>query len=486
MAAADDPQGYYGALGLATAATQLQIKRAYRQWAKKYHPDVTGNADAHDFLRVREAYETLGDRKRRARYDAIAHAGFPHESQRDAWPQDHAARPPEAMRCRACGAISAQPRYCVFSRVIGLLITWRNDHPQGIFCPHCAAGKSLRESVTCWLFGWWSVVGVFVTPVALWRNFRLGQKPADINVRVLMSQALYFHGAGSDVLARSCLAQAARFADADDARTIALLRSTMGEDDGRKIRDAWSVFRCPTSLVHALPIVLLCTAIGVYGLDRHWFVVPAPTPAPVASNDVRYVSVAWATVWAIEDGQYRKAVALPQFTTVEVLGPSTRPNFVTARLPDGRSATIKATDLAAGDGASAREAWCRQKTEADPANNEILWKYLSGENRVDLVNAGSDDAVAKFRDASGAAIVSLYVSGHSEATVDDFPSGTYRLEFATGQDWSRHCGLFLQHMQARRFPTFDTITTDMKYTITTAPDGDASTQPIDQTAFGLN
>jgi hypothetical protein len=94
--------------------------------------------------------------------------------------------------------------------------------------------------------------------------------------------------------------------------------------------------------------------------------------------------------------------------------------------------------------------------------------------------------VAKFRDASGAVIVSLYVSGHSEATLDDFPSGTYRLEFATGQDWSRRCGLFLLRMQTRRFPTFDAITTHMKYTIPASSDGAASTQPIDQTAFGVN
>ena len=53
----DDP---YKVLGLSPDATQDEIKKAYRQMAKKYHPDVS-KADASLFQRLTQAYETLLD-----------------------------------------------------------------------------------------------------------------------------------------------------------------------------------------------------------------------------------------------------------------------------------------------------------------------------------------------------------------------------------------------------------------------------------------
>jgi curved DNA-binding protein len=61
---------YYAALGVDRTASADEIKRAYRQLARKYHPDVSQEKDAEArFKDVGEAYEVLKDPEKRAAYD---------------------------------------------------------------------------------------------------------------------------------------------------------------------------------------------------------------------------------------------------------------------------------------------------------------------------------------------------------------------------------------------------------------------------------
>jgi curved DNA-binding protein len=61
---------YYETLGVTRAASQDDIKRAYRRLARKFHPDVSKEADAESrFKEVGEAYEVLKDPEKRAAYD---------------------------------------------------------------------------------------------------------------------------------------------------------------------------------------------------------------------------------------------------------------------------------------------------------------------------------------------------------------------------------------------------------------------------------
>ena len=63
---------YYEIMGVERDATQDQIKRAYRKLARKYHPDVSKEADAEErFKEVGEAYEVLKDPEKRAAYDQL-------------------------------------------------------------------------------------------------------------------------------------------------------------------------------------------------------------------------------------------------------------------------------------------------------------------------------------------------------------------------------------------------------------------------------
>src|SRR4051794_11995781 len=63
---------YYEVMGVQRTAIQDEIKRAYRKLARKFHPDVSKEAQAEDrFKEVQEAYEVLKDPEKRAAYDQL-------------------------------------------------------------------------------------------------------------------------------------------------------------------------------------------------------------------------------------------------------------------------------------------------------------------------------------------------------------------------------------------------------------------------------
>jgi len=63
---------YYEILGVKREATDSEIKSAYRKLARKYHPDVNKTQEAEQkFKDINEAYEVLGDKQKRQRYDSL-------------------------------------------------------------------------------------------------------------------------------------------------------------------------------------------------------------------------------------------------------------------------------------------------------------------------------------------------------------------------------------------------------------------------------
>ena len=73
-----DKRDYYEVLGVDKSSDDSQIKKAYRQMAKKYHPDMNpGDAEAEaKFKEVNEAYAVLSDPEKKQIYDQYGHDGL--------------------------------------------------------------------------------------------------------------------------------------------------------------------------------------------------------------------------------------------------------------------------------------------------------------------------------------------------------------------------------------------------------------------------
>ncbi len=73
-----DKRDYYEVLGVDKNADDATLKKAFRQLAKKYHPDMNpGDKEAEQkFKEVQEAYAVLSDADKRRQYDQFGHAAF--------------------------------------------------------------------------------------------------------------------------------------------------------------------------------------------------------------------------------------------------------------------------------------------------------------------------------------------------------------------------------------------------------------------------
>lgn len=68
---------YYQILGVSKNSTEAEIKKAYRNQARKYHPDVNKSQDSETrFKEINQAYQVLSDTQKRAAYDQFGDAAF--------------------------------------------------------------------------------------------------------------------------------------------------------------------------------------------------------------------------------------------------------------------------------------------------------------------------------------------------------------------------------------------------------------------------
>ncbi|GHO44764.1 DnaJ domain-containing protein [Ktedonospora formicarum] len=71
MHTSDTPENYYAILGVPIDADNDTLKRAYRQLARRYHPDLAGPEGALQMKRINRAYSVLNDAEQRHKYDTI-------------------------------------------------------------------------------------------------------------------------------------------------------------------------------------------------------------------------------------------------------------------------------------------------------------------------------------------------------------------------------------------------------------------------------
>src|SRR5215472_3364994 len=67
----DTPENYYAILGVPINADTNMLKRAYRQLARRFHPDLAGPEGELEMKRINRAYAVLSDAEQRQHYDTI-------------------------------------------------------------------------------------------------------------------------------------------------------------------------------------------------------------------------------------------------------------------------------------------------------------------------------------------------------------------------------------------------------------------------------
>lgn len=248
-----DPKGYYAALGVDPSADMEQIKAAFREQAKKVHPDYNARPEAEEaFQRINEAYRVLRDPLQRLSYTSFGDARLPAES----------ARP---MPCSRCGRVSAQPRFLVFHQVRSILLSTRSSSDSGIFCPVCAGRAALAASAVTWAQGWWGPAGLVLSPLALLRNLTGGTQPRGQNFTLLLNQARAFAARGRIDVACGVLHQARRFMQSRaDEDTLDALVEALGAPP-RRLRNQWKPLN-RAFLLQLLPLLALVGVLVAAGL----------------------------------------------------------------------------------------------------------------------------------------------------------------------------------------------------------------------------
>lgn len=84
----------YAILGIPATATDLEIKRAYRNLVKRYHPDRRSSESSHEQIAaINHAYDILSDPQKRAQYDrgfaAVYYAPPPEEDPMEVYKREY-------------------------------------------------------------------------------------------------------------------------------------------------------------------------------------------------------------------------------------------------------------------------------------------------------------------------------------------------------------------------------------------------------------
>ncbi len=453
-----DVHGYYALLGVNPFASSVTIKAAYRNAAKKYHPDQPGgNEEA--FVRLNQAYRVLSDAEARAAYDALTAPPAEPEA-----PSHLTAAP---VRCHRCHRVTLQPRRVILPWIQGRLWRVRQRSLTGVFCRPCANVMALRASYLTWIQGWWAPLGPFYSLWALWVGLWTGIRPREANASLLMDQARAFLAQGKGSLARACLEQAAPLAQgraALEERLRDLERVVGPQESAGRLRDRWRGLN-RLAWAQLLPVWLLLIAGLVTVPLWHGSVLTLLLPqeeatAPVAPDTpvtprprirprapvtgIQHVATEALNLRQGPGVHFPVVAELPRFTTVMVWSPGTEEGWVELKTEDGTMGYAAAGFLESGSGAEARQAWCARQPVALLDNGTVLSQSEHGQNFLVVRNPHNADALVTLETPAGVPVARLFVAASSSPRIPGMPDGTFLVRYTTGRTFVPRCDGFVQ------------------------------------------
>jgi hypothetical protein len=121
--------------------------------------------------------------------------------------------------------------------------------------------------------------------------------------------------------------------------------------------------------------------------------------------------------------------------------------------PNGVTGYVPARYLFGGPGDESKNRWCTNQKGDPLQTGDILMRRSGGEHRLSVKNATGFDVVVRLKTQNGRTLLAFFMAAGADAVVDGIPAGTFRAAFATGHDYSRACGIFLEDMRTFIVPT---------------------------------
>ena len=174
---------------------------------------------------------------------------------------------------------------------------------------------------------------------------------------------------------------------------------------------------------------------------------------PAEAGEVRHVAVDVLKVRQ-GPGANRPVVALlERFSTVEVMDSVADGEWARILTPSGVNGYVPARFLFGGTGAAPKNRWCFDQKGAPLQSGDVLMRSTGGEHRLLAHNTTGSDVVVRLKTPNGRTLLAFFIATGAEADIDGIPDGTFRAVFATGADYSRACGVFLEDMRSFIVPT---------------------------------
>lgn len=167
-----DPLGYYAVLGVSPTAGEEDIKKSYRDQAKKWHPDYNTSPEAVEiFQKLSVAYDVISDEKQRLTYDILSQI-YTSEN----FPPMNALK----IYTNHKGKEEVNLRTIRLRQVIGKFLSCSNKNLKEV-CDYDEAKKYvLSNSLINWTLGWWNIPGLAHNIQAIIENYRyLGENRTD-------------------------------------------------------------------------------------------------------------------------------------------------------------------------------------------------------------------------------------------------------------------------------------------------------------------